>query len=694
MKIRTKIVGTLLGMSLLVALVGALAVNRQRASALVAATKEAENVARVLGFLMSESGEQRSYVQDLVSRLHQTQGRDVCLVDSQQRILADAHPKDVGRIFETDRLDEVGATIKDRQVRTFVEVSEDYPSGVRQIVVPVEGANGEVLGAVILEHTPLYNELMRLTEITTQQVSLAAASSAAIGFLVALFMGRSIAKPLRQLTNAATRFAAGETDLPMPLGRQDEIGELASAFSTMFQRRQQAEQGLRQAHNELEQRVKERTAELAEANAVLQQEVAERRLAEEAVKNSELRFRQLADNINNVFWMATPHGEELLYVSPAYERIWGRTCASVYARPLSWFEAITPADQPSVADALGRNAAGQNIDIEYRITRPDGAVRWIHDRGFPVRDEAGRVIRVCGLAEDITSRKQMEAELEEAEKQLRDASRQAGMAEVATSVLHNVGNVLNSINVSTTLVVDGVKKSKVASLGRVVKLLDKHAEDLARYISIDPQGRNLPAYLRQLNERLLQEQQSTLHEVELLRENIDHIKEIVSMQQSYATVSGVTERVRVADLVEDSLRMNGAALLRHEVEVIRDFHEVPQVTLEKHKVLQILVNLIRNAKYACDEGGRKDKRITLGVANGDGRIKISVSDTGIGIPPENLTRIFNHGFTTRKEGHGFGLHSGALAAMELGGALTVHSDGIGHGATFTLELPAPGLGES
>ena len=137
------------------------------------------------------------------------------------------------------------------------------------------------------------------------------------------------------------------------------------------------------------------------------------------------------------------------------------------------------------------------------------------------------------------------------------------------------------------------------------------------------------------------------------------------------------------------MRMNEGALSRHGVEVVREFESVPPMNVEKHKILQILVNLVRNAKYACDESGRADKRLTVRVANGDGRVKISVIDNGIGIPPENLTRIFNHGFTTRKGGHGFGLHSGALAAKEMGGSLTVHSGGLGQGAAFTLELPCP-----
>ncbi|PYM11721.1 MAG: hypothetical protein DME18_13240, partial [Verrucomicrobia bacterium] len=187
-------------------------------------------------------------------------------------------------------------------------------------------------------------------------------------------------------------------------------------------------------------------------------------------------------------------------------------------------------------------------------------------------------------------------------------------------------------------------------------------------------------------------QSALLKELDLLKKNIEHIKEIVAMQQSYAKVSGVTEVVKVTDLVEDSLRMNAGALTRHEVRVIREFDpHLPEITVEKHKVLQILVNLVRNAKYACEESGRKDRLLTVKVTNGDDRVRIAVIDNGVGIPAENLTRIFSHGFTTRRDGHGFGLHSGALAAKEMGGALRVHSDGVGQGASFTLELPVEPL---
>lgn len=160
------------------------------------------------------------------------------------------------------------------------------------------------------------------------------------------------------------------------------------------------------------------------------------------------------------------------------------------------------------------------------------------------------------------------------------------------------------------------------------------------------------------------------------------------MQQSYARVCGVWEKLPAVSLVEDAIRLNAGALDRHGVTLVREYHEAPSLTVDKHKVLQILVNLIRNAKYALDEGGSALKRMTLRIGrDGDAAVKIAVCDEGVGIPAENLTRIFAHGFTTRVEGHGFGLHSAALAAQELGGSLTAHSDGPGLGAVFTLALP-------
>jgi signal transduction histidine kinase len=303
--------------------------------------------------------------------------------------------------------------------------------------------------------------------------------------------------------------------------------------------------------------------------------------------------------------------------------------------------------------------------------------------------------RVKALQHEITERQRAEEELEVAHRRLLEASRQAGMAEVATGVLHNVGNVLNSVNVSTTLLRDQVRKSEIATVVRLAGLLREHRDDLANFIATDPKGRMIPQFLATLGEHLAAERDGMVKELELLAKNVEHIKDIVSMQQSYASVAGFIERVNAEEMMEDALQFNAAALTRHGVEVIRQYEPVPSFMADKHKVLQILVNLIANAKYALQESGRVDKRLTVGIRlNGERGVQVIVQDNGVGIPPENLTRIFAHGFTTRTKGHGFGLHSSALAAQEMGGDLKARSEGSEQGATFVLELPLPVKGSS
>jgi C4-dicarboxylate-specific signal transduction histidine kinase len=197
----------------------------------------------------------------------------------------------------------------------------------------------------------------------------------------------------------------------------------------------------------------------------------------------------------------------------------------------------------------------------------------------------------------------------------------------------------------------------------------------------------VPEYLSALGAELASEQREALKELALLRDNLEHIKDTVMMQQSYAKLCGVAETIEVAAMVEDSLRLNAGAFERHGVQVKREYGQVPPITVDKHKVLQVLVNLVSNAKYACDESGRPDKLMTLRIERSPRGVRISVIDNGVGIAAEHMTDLFRHGFTTRESGHGFGLHSGALAAQELGGTLRAESAGRGMGAAFVLEIP-------
>ncbi|MGB6604825.1 MAG: PAS domain S-box protein [Steroidobacteraceae bacterium] len=343
---------------------------------------------------------------------------------------------------------------------------------------------------------------------------------------------------------------------------------------------------------------------------------------------------------------------------------------------------------------LARTLRGDTVsNSEYVIVRPDGVARVVVSSGQRLMGAAGQPMGALAVIEDITRRREAEEELERVHKQLMLASRHAGMADVATNVLHNVGNVLNSVNVSANLVSDRIRKSKCTGLGRAASLLGEHADDLATFLG-GPQGRHLPAYLQELAVELVAERDAAVAELSELRNNVEHIKQIVAMQQSYAKRGGITDTVDLRVLAEDSLRMNEGAFSRHGVTIARDFAEVPLVEVDKHKVLQILVNVIRNAKYACSEAEGAEKNVTVRIRATESALTIAVIDTGVGIPKENLQRIFNHGFTTRSEGHGFGLHSSALAAKELGGSLRAESAGPGKGATFTLTLPLARQGSS
>ncbi len=299
--------------------------------------------------------------------------------------------------------------------------------------------------------------------------------------------------------------------------------------------------------------------------------------------------------------------------------------------------------------------------------------------------------QVVAIARNITQRKSAETKLEQLHKQLTDASRQAGMAEIANNVLHNVGNVLNSVNISAGLIGGKVRDSKAQGLEKAVQLMNEHAQDLGDFFTRDSKGKALPGYLDKLVVALAAERLSIAAEIESLTRSIDHIKEIVATQQSYSGTTSVVEPVRIDDLMDDSLRMNAASMARHQITVIREFAAVPPLLLDKHLLLQILINLIGNAKYAMDGVPDRSHRITLrtrvtGLAEG-ARLRIQVEDDGEGIAPENLVRVFSHGFSTRKNGHGFGLHSCVLAAKEMAGTIAAHSDGPGKGAVFTLELP-------
>jgi C4-dicarboxylate-specific signal transduction histidine kinase len=358
-------------------------------------------------------------------------------------------------------------------------------------------------------------------------------------------------------------------------------------------------------------------------------------------------------------------------------------------RQTGWFIAII------VVSIVGSGAALWFWRMQ-RIARKHRQLQQAHDLlETKVNDRTAELASSnLSLKNEIEERKRVEMEVERIHRELMHASRTAGQAEVASSVLHNVGNVLNSVNVAASIATDRVRAMRVENLRKAAKLIRENQQDLHRFLTEDKRGKRLPEYLSELSDQLADQQKQILHEIRELSGNIDHIKEIVSMQQNYARILGINETFAVADVVEGALKMHLAAFRRHSVQLVREFQDVPPVTVDRHKVLQILVNLLHNAKYACDDSRSPDKRVIVRIQKLEQIVRVDVKDNGVGIAPENMTRIFSHGFTTRKNGHGFGLHSSAIAAKELGGNLSAHSDGPGQGATFSLELPTQITGSS
>jgi len=292
------------------------------------------------------------------------------------------------------------------------------------------------------------------------------------------------------------------------------------------------------------------------------------------------------------------------------------------------------------------------------------------------------------LEHEVEQRKQAQREGEALHRELENASHRAGMAEVATSVLHNVGNVLNSAGVSIDVMKDRLRATRLPSLTRAVNLLTNKAPELATFLTTDPKGKLLPEFLTNLSGHLLDENDAMQEEVKALSENVEHIKEIVRSQQTLAAIGDVDVSTDLAESLENALNLVRLEIESNGISVNRELQDVPPIVIKRHKVLQILVNLVRNAVDSLSEIGVARRILTVRLRRGrNNSVSITVQDTGTGISADAMPKLFTYGFTTKKHGHGFGLHAASVAAKELGATLEVFSEGPGHGAMFVLELP-------
>jgi two-component system sensor histidine kinase/response regulator len=406
----------------------------------------------------------------------------------------------------------------------------------------------------------------------------------------------------------------------------------------------ESESELREAHDDLERRVQDRTAELRETNRRLGAEIEERETAESSLRESEQRFRQLVENIDEVFWITSADGHTMIYVSPAYETIWGRSRDSLYERPINWVEAIHEDDRQRVGQAFFEDAPIGGFDEEYRVLQPDGTVRWIRDRGFPVRDESGEVYRIAGIAADITERKLAEERLQTAKQEAEAAN--AAKSQFLANMSHEIRTPLNGIVGMTELVRD-------------TELTDQQRE-----------------FVEALEES-----------AEALTTIVDDILDFSRIEAGKLTLNPCAFDIR--ESLGDTLK--SLAVRAHAKGLELAFivaGEIPEVVVgDQNRLRQIIVNLVGNAIKFTDEG-----EISVGVMpmprTGDEiGLDFYITDTGIGIPAEKQTTIFEmfeqvDSTTTRAYGGtGLGLAIVSKLAELMGGRVSVSSE-PGQGSTF------------
>ncbi|GEP45584.1 PAS domain-containing sensor histidine kinase [Brevifollis gellanilyticus] len=407
-----------------------------------------------------------------------------------------------------------------------------------------------------------------------------------------------------------------------------------------------------------------------------------------------LRFEEaqlslLVSAISGVLWQRSPHMWNYISLSPQSEGFLGYKHEEWMSGTQFFRDRVHPQDLPNLLTAWKNSLTKvKRFQIEFRFQKKDGSYAMLCENGVALPDANGH-LTMCGVLKDVSQRHAQEDMQMRAHRQQVEAAHEAGKAEIAKSVLHNIGNVLTSLNVSAKLHVEKLASSRGANLGKAARLLRENEANMAKFIKESPQGRRLPAYLISVSEHLAEESRQLYIDAIGMVQHIEHMKDVIALQQVHGRASQMEEAVDLANLFEQSLALEGDVLRDHDIQITRNFADMPPVMLPKNLMLQVLVNLISNARHAVSATGVRERHITMTISQPQtGVAALTVQDSGCGISRNNLQRIFTHGFTTRKEGNGFGLHHAALLVEEIGGKLSAWSEGEGNGASFTLEFPA------
>lgn len=378
--------------------------------------------------------------------------------------------------------------------------------------------------------------------------------------------------------------------------------------------------------------------------------------------------------------------QEIWWNDVMYE-MFGQDPASFRPSIATWLALIDPQDRERVGASINTESARRprtSLTNRYRITRPDGTIR--HVEGIGSTDWVAN--RVAGIVLDITARVQSEERESRLQQQLRESSHRAGMAEIATGVLHNVGNVLNSLGIANSIALRELKSLRLDRLQRVNSAIRNNRDSLVAFLTEHECGQYLPDYLGMLTEHLSCNVRAAQTEMHAIDQLLHHLSNVVSAHQALAGVGGLREPVDLRDLAEAALQLHAPKL--DQIEVVRIYEDLPVVKIDRHKVLQVLVNLVSNARDAIQAGEASSGRIIVRLRLDGDHALLSIEDSGIGMCQEVLSHLWQFGYTTKQNGHGFGLHNSANVARAIGATLDGQSDGPGKGSRFTLRLPVDG----
>jgi signal transduction histidine kinase len=379
-------------------------------------------------------------------------------------------------------------------------------------------------------------------------------------------------------------------------------------------------------------------------------------------------------------------GDRGMWWSDAMWDIFGQDARSFRPSADNWLAMVHPEDQEHVrANGGAWGNAHNSPSVQYRIIRPDGTIRHLHSIASTTHEQTGSC--VAGITLDVTERVSAERREQGLQQKLRESSHQAGMAEVATVVLHSVGNVLNSLGIANETIRRDLNALRLEQLEQATALIQANRATLASYLTDDARGRHLPDYMPALSAEISSKVQAVQAELDTIDTLLEHLRNIVSAQKMRAQIGGHRELVNLQELLEAALAAQEFEL--SHILVLRDYEDLPLVTTDRHKVLLILVNLLENARDAVLASVTQPGRIAVHLGREGDHALISIEDSGIGMSADVLSRLWRFGFTTKPNGRGFDLHNSANAAREIGATISAHSDGPHQGARFVLRLPLP-----